>query len=87
MPARCSWDDGYTYAPEPVYNSTTGTCQNAVLDVHYNFTWRANQIIYLEATVMLGKFNKCLMVYGLLVYLHKGNAKAQAISIVDRCYF
>ncbi|XP_064612358.1 uncharacterized protein LOC135476300 [Liolophura sinensis] len=51
---KCSFDDGYTPAPLPVYNSTTKVCHNAVLSVKYNFTWSGQRIVFLNTTVILG---------------------------------
>ncbi len=54
QPSRCVWDDGYMQPPLPVYNETTNTCENAVVDVFYNFTWQGSEVLYLNATVVLG---------------------------------
>ena len=51
-PPRCSWDDGYTRAPTPRVSGDT--CENAVVDVYYNFTWKGREIIQLNATIVLG---------------------------------
>lgn len=53
-PSRCPGDNGYTVPPSPVYNATSGFCQNAVVDVFYNFTWRGQSIVALNATLILG---------------------------------
>ena len=54
VPQRCSWDDRYTAAPTPTFDAVNQICRNAVLDVKYNFTWKANEIMILNATVILG---------------------------------
>lgn len=54
LPDRCGFDDGHTKPPAPSYDETSGLCSNAVVDVLYNFTWLANDIVYLNATVILG---------------------------------
>lgn len=54
LPPLCIWDDGYTKPVVPHYDEATNTCQNAVLDVHYNFTWSGTSIIGLTAFIILG---------------------------------
>ena len=51
---QCSWDDGYTRPPVPLYDNVTQVCHNAILDVHYRLLWRAGEIISVEATMLLG---------------------------------
>ena len=53
-PDRCSWDDGFTEAPTPALSTDGSTCENAVLDVYYNFTWKGREIVQLNATIVLG---------------------------------
>ena len=56
LPDRCSWDDGYTDPPVPIFHDVLGTmCNNVVLDVYYNFTWKGQEIVQLNATVILGE--------------------------------
>jgi len=53
-PERCSFDDGFTKPPAPVYHRDTDMCTNVVLSVLYNFTWQGTSIVSLNATVTLG---------------------------------
>lgn len=58
VPDRCSWDNGLTPAPVPSLNTSLGPvpiCQNAVIDVYYNFTWKGQKIVMLNATIVLGQ--------------------------------
>ena len=38
----------------PTINATTGNCENVVLDVNYEFLWKGNEIVRLDAIVILG---------------------------------
>lgn len=51
---RCAWDDGYTLPPGPTYNEATSTCENAVVNVTYEFTWDGSEIVLLNASYILG---------------------------------
>nr|XP_022344655.1 uncharacterized protein LOC111137481 isoform X2 [Crassostrea virginica] len=51
---RCPFDNGNTRAPVPTINATTGNCENVVLDVNYEFLWKGNEIVRLDAIVILG---------------------------------
>lgn len=50
---RCSWDDSYFRAPTPIFNETLSICQNAVIDIHYNFTWKGGEVLLLNATYIM----------------------------------
>ena len=52
-PPRCDFDDGYTKPPAPRYDPITNICYNAVVDVLYNFTWKGQSIVSLNATLIL----------------------------------
>ena len=54
-PGRCSWDTGFTDAPVPVLDASGSVCNNAVIDVYYNFTWKGQEITQLNATIVLGQ--------------------------------
>lgn len=49
---RCPFDDGSTLPPVPNINGNT--CENAVLDVKYEFQWKGSRIVKVDATVLLG---------------------------------
>ena len=53
FPPRCSFDDGFTRPPAPVYDDSTNICYNAVVEVDYDFVWSGQEILYLNATVVL----------------------------------
>lgn len=60
LPDRCWWDDGYTDPPAPELVGISGfmfDCNNAVIDTFYNFTWKGQEIVQLNATIILGKLN------------------------------
>ena len=54
LPSYCEWDDGHTRPPRPRLSDDTQTCENVVLDVLYNFTWSGDEVILLNATIILG---------------------------------
>lgn len=49
---RCPFDNGSTLPPVPNINGNT--CENAVLDVKYEFQWKGTRIVKVDATVILG---------------------------------
>lgn len=51
LPPRCGFNDHYTRPPSPNINGAT--CENAVVDVRYNFYWSGPNILKLNATVFL----------------------------------
>ncbi|VDI62598.1 tectonic-2 [Mytilus galloprovincialis] len=51
LPPRCGFNDHYTQPPSPNINGAT--CENAVVDVRYNFYWSGPNILKLNATVFL----------------------------------
>ena len=62
LPDRCSWDDGFTDPPIPLeIGQNDRFCRDAVIDVFYNFTWKGQEIVRLNATVILGESatNEC----------------------------
>lgn len=56
LPPRCPWDDGYTRPPTPTSqsNGTDHQCNNVVLSVYYQFDWSGNELVFLNASVILG---------------------------------
>jgi len=51
---RCSFDDGESLPPSPVFNSTTRVCSNVVVKVEYEFKWHERRIDAVKASVTLG---------------------------------
>lgn len=54
---RCRFDDGFTAPPVPFFSGSNSTCENAVLDVDYQFHWTGTSILRLNATVILGNIS------------------------------
>lgn len=48
---RCAWDDGFTMPPSPALDNNV--CEDAVVDVLYNLTWQGDELLLLEAAVLL----------------------------------
>ncbi|XP_074643421.1 uncharacterized protein LOC141900426 isoform X2 [Tubulanus polymorphus] len=53
LPARCSFDDGLTEPPEPVWDSINNVCRNSVIDVNYQFQWSGSTLTKLTARYVL----------------------------------
>lgn len=51
LPNRCPFNDQYTLPSPPTINGST--CENAVLEVRYNFYWAGPNIMKLNASVFL----------------------------------
>lgn len=66
---RCGFDDGLSAPPAPVFNETTRTCSNVVLNVEYELTWRGTQLLGVKAGVVLGDvvFSKTEISHGTLL--------------------
>ncbi|KAK7475650.1 hypothetical protein BaRGS_00033076, partial [Batillaria attramentaria] len=54
LPDRCSFDSSYDLPPVPSYDSSSGICLNAVLEVRYQITWEGAAIAGITADIIIG---------------------------------